>query len=128
MYDLKTHRVHLSCDVAWLHRMYYQKNSKQLVRNQITVGNWYRNPQGKSRFIEVGEGISEASNQGNYNNVDNPIIENDAEEQSTEDEQESQAETTAMPTTNYITASGRASQPPAHLIEEMGEAALTAAE
>ena len=32
--------------------------------DQITVGNWHRNPQGKTRFIEVGEGLLEATNQG----------------------------------------------------------------
>ena len=53
--------------------MYYQKNSKELVTNHITVGNWYKNPQGTSRFVEVGEGILEASNQENYNNIDNSI-------------------------------------------------------
>ena len=91
------------------------------------MGNWFRNPQGMSRFIEVGEGISDALGQENYNTVDTPIIENDMEEQSTEEIQEKQEPVTA-PSTNYVTASGRASQPPAHLIEEMGEAALTAAE
>ena len=128
MYDPKTHRVHVSCDMVWLHSMYYQKNSKELVMDQIAVGNWCKNPQGMSRFIEVGEGIPEASDQENYNIVDNPIIENDLEEQSREDDQESQEETTATPTTNYITASGRVSRPLACLIEEMGEAALTVAE
>ena len=94
--------------MVWLHRVYYQKNNKELVINQTTVGNWYKNHQGTSRFIEVGEGISEASDQENYSNVDNPIIETDREEQSTEDEQESQAETATL-TTNYITTYGRAS-------------------
>ena len=57
-----------------------------------------------------------------------PIIENDAEEQSTEEIQENQEQVTA-PSTNYVlTASGRASWPPACLIKEMGEAALTTAE
>ena len=124
MYDPKTHRVHLSCNVVWLHQMFYQKNSKEMVMGQITVGNWFRNPQGMSRFIEVGEGISEASCEENYNTVDTPIIENDMEEQATEEIQENQEQATT-PSTN---ASGRASQPPAHLIEEMGEAALTTAE
>ena len=69
-----------------------------------------------SRFIEEGEGIVYS------------IIENDMEEQSTEDEQESQDETTTMPTPHYTTVTGRVSCPPACLVEEMGEAALTAAE
>ena len=76
----------------------------------------------------MGEGISEASDQENHNTVDTPIIENDVEEQSTEEIQENQEQVTA-PSTNYVvTVSGRESWPPAHLIEEMGEAALTAAE
>ena len=98
------------------------------------VGNWFKTPQGTSRFIEVSKGILEASDQENHNTVLNhmegytPIIENDTEEQSTEEIQENQEQVTA-PSTNYVvTVSGRASQPPAHLIKEMGEAALTTAE
>ena len=127
MYNPKTHRVCVSHNVMWLHRMFYQNDSKEMAMGQITVGNWFKNPQGTSRSIEVGEGISEASDQENYNTVDMPIIENDVEEQSTEDAQEIQEEMTT-PSTNYITVSGRASWPPACLIEEMGEAALTTAE
>ena len=63
MYDLRTHRLHVSHDIVWLHRMNYQKNSKELVTNQLTVGNWHKNSQGTSRYIEVGEGISEANDQ-----------------------------------------------------------------
>ena len=43
---------------------------------------------------EVGEGILEASNQENYNNIDNSIFESDGDEQLTEDKQESQEEAT----------------------------------
>ena len=48
MYDPKTHRVHVSCDLVWLHQMFYQKNSKEMVTGKITVGNWFKNPQGTS--------------------------------------------------------------------------------
>ena len=138
MYDPKTHRLHVSHNVMWLHRMIYQKNSKEMVMGQITVGHWFKNPQGMSRFIEVGEGISEVLDQENYSTVDTPIVENDAEEQSTEEIQENQEQSTeetqenqeqaTVPSTNYVTVSGRASQPPASLIEEMGESTLTAPE
>ena len=31
MYDQKTHRVHVSHNVVWLHQMFYQKISKEMV-------------------------------------------------------------------------------------------------
>ena len=42
MYDPKPDRVHVSCNMVWLHRMYYQKNRKELVMNHTTVGNWFK--------------------------------------------------------------------------------------
>ena len=73
MYDPITCVSH---NVVWPHRMFY----KEMVTDQITVENLFRNPQGMSRFIEVGEGISEVSDLENCSTADTPIIENDAEE------------------------------------------------
>ena len=44
MYDPKTHRVHVSQDIVWLHRMYYQKNPKEMGTDQITVAIGTKNP------------------------------------------------------------------------------------
>ena len=60
MYNPKTYRVHVSWDVMWLHQLFYQKNSKEIVMGKITVRNWFKIPQGTSWFIEVAEGILEA--------------------------------------------------------------------
>ena len=91
MYNTKTHRVCISCDVVWLHRMHYKKNNKELVMIQSTVGNWHKNPQGMSRFIDVGEGIFEVPDQANDNNTENTTVESSMEEQATEIDMEEQA-------------------------------------
>ena len=61
MYDPATHRVHQSCDVVWLHRMFYEKhnNNTELNTNNISVGNWRNHGDGDHRFVEVGEGVIE---------------------------------------------------------------------
>ena len=61
MYDPGTHRVHQSCDVVWLHRMFYEKcnNNSELNTNNISVGNWNNNGNGYLQFVEVGEGVIE---------------------------------------------------------------------
>ena len=75
--------------------------------------------QGKSRFIEVGEGISEALDQEEHskqNMTEMPVVKNDLEEQATDKQQENNEElqennqelVVAPSTTNYVTASGRA--------------------
>ena len=35
MYDLKTHWVHIMCDVVWLHCMFYQKTNSGVSRTWI---------------------------------------------------------------------------------------------
>ena len=61
MYDLKMHRVCITCDVVWLHHMFYQKTNSvgELNTDHVHVGNWSHATKGLSRFIEVGEGISD---------------------------------------------------------------------
>ena len=60
MYDLKMHRVYITCDVVWLHHMFYQKTYSvgELNTDHISVGNWSHKTQGVSQFIEVGEEIT----------------------------------------------------------------------
>ena len=45
----------------WLHQMFYQKTNSvgELHMDHICIGNGSHQTQGVSRFIEVGEGISE---------------------------------------------------------------------
>ena len=70
--------------------------------------------------MEVGEGLLEATNQGEHskhNSTEIPIVENDLEEQATDKQQENnteleennQEQVVAPAMTNYMTASGRAS-------------------
>ena len=49
MYDPGTHRVSQSCDVVWLHRMFYEKrnNSAELNTKNVSVGNWVNNDEGE---------------------------------------------------------------------------------
>ena len=78
----------------------------------------------------MGEGISERSDEeqqennnpmNNPNNLEDQPVGNEIEEGKLPTEEEN-------PTTSTTTASGWVSKPPAHLIEEIGEATLTAAE
>ena len=88
------------------------------------------------RFIEVGEGVSEDPVAENTEIVEdhyNSFFENKLEEQSI-DNQETQTDNPnvmeagpAPSTPTIVTTSGRVSRPPVRLIEEMGEADLTAA-
>ena len=61
MYDPATHRVHQSCDVVWLHRMFYEKcnNISELNTSNTSVGSWNNNGNGNLQFVEVGEGVIE---------------------------------------------------------------------
>ena len=129
----------MSCNVVWQHHMLYQKvkNAQELNMNPITVDYWTRNTQGVLRFIEVGEGVSKGPVMENAEAAEddrNSLIENEAENQlieNLEEHVEHSNETEAKPappTTNVMTASGRVCQPPVQLIEEMGKAALAAAE
>ena len=65
MYNPKMHRVHIMCDVVWLHHMFYQKTNSvgELNTDHISVGSWSHKTQGVLRFIEVGEGISDGENE-----------------------------------------------------------------
>ena len=137
MYYPKTQHVWVSHDVVWLHWMSYQKtaNAQEMNMDPITVGNWTRNSQGVLRFIEVGEGVSKDPEKAEIaEDHDNSFIENELEEQPT-DNQETQTDNpnvtearSAPSTPTVVTTSCRVSQPPVQLIEEMGEAAHTAAE
>ena len=48
MYNPAAHRVRQSCDVVWLHRMFYKKrnNNAELNTNNVSVGNWLNNGEG----------------------------------------------------------------------------------
>ena len=52
-------------DVVWLHHMFYQKTNSvgELNTDHISIGNWLCMPKGVSRFIEVGEGISDGEDE-----------------------------------------------------------------
>ena len=138
MYNPKTQWVWVSHNVVWLHHRFYQKakNAQELNTDPITIGHLTRNTQGVLRFIEVGEGVSEGPVMENAELMEdnnNPLIENEFEHQPIE-EQETHVENLnvtepgpAPSTPTVVMASGRVSQPPVWLIEEMGEAALTAA-
>ena len=58
MYDPKMYKVHITCDVVWLHHMFYQKTNLvgELNMDHTSVGNWLCKTQGVLRFIEVGGG------------------------------------------------------------------------
>ena len=80
MYDPATHRVRQSCDVIWLHRMFYKKcnNNAELYTNNVSVGNWRNNGDGDLRFVEVGEGVIEdQSTTVHQEEEDNPVPIND---------------------------------------------------
>ena len=56
MYDPKMHKVHVTHDVVWLHRMLCQKTNTvgKLNTDSISVGNWSKNSHGVVQLIEVG--------------------------------------------------------------------------
>ena len=56
MYNPKMHRVCITCDVVWLHCMFYQKTNLvgELNTDHISIGNWLCMTKGVSRLIEVG--------------------------------------------------------------------------
>ena len=62
MYYLKMHRVHISCNIIWVHHRFYQKlnTAGEFNTDPITVGNWARNPQVVLWFIEVGRELQKA--------------------------------------------------------------------
>ena len=100
----------------------------ELNTNFISVGNWSRNSQGVLQFIEVGEGISDGTEQGPEETpmaVDKPTNnQEELEDQPVGDHEEQQ--NSPAPTVTTVMASGRVSRPPTCLIKEIGEAALTA--
>ena len=108
--------------------MFYQKANTvgEISTDHIAVGNWSNKTQGVSQFIEVGEGTSKGVEQephkienpmNNQDNLEDPPVGADKEDM----EEES-------PTVHTTTVSGWISKPPACLIKEIGEAALTAAQ
>ena len=103
----------------------------ELNTDHISIGNWLCETKGVSRFIEVGEGISDGedeqpqeihSSMNNSNKLEDQPVGSDIEEE------ESTGEKNALRMTYTTTASGWVSKPPACLIEEIGEAALSVAE
>ena len=113
------------------------KNTQELNMDPITVGNWTRNMQGVLRFIEVGEGVSEgpvAENAEIAEDHENSLTENELEDQPIENQEVHVENLNVMEaglapsTPTIVMVSGRVSQPPVWLIEEMGEVTLAAAE
>ena len=95
--------------------------------DHISIGNWSNKTQGVSQFIEVGEGISEGVEVRKLAEVENPTnIQNNLEDQTVGKDEEDYEE--EHPTIHTTMASGQVSKPPAFLINEIGEATLTAAE
>ena len=119
--------------------MLYQKTNTvgELNTDHISVGNWSSKMQGVSQFIEVGEGIPEGTEEelqennvpmNNLNDLEDQPVGNDIEEEEHPTEEEEYLMEDEHPTTYTTTASGWVRKPPAHLVKEIGEATLTAAE
>ena len=139
MYDPATPRVRQSCDVVWLHRMFYEKrnNNAELNTNNVSVGNWLNNGEGDHRFVEVGEGVIEDQSTTVHQEEENdPVpINDEVEENNPVGNANNNGVQPGGNNENHntnnmstVTTSGRISWRPARLIEEMGETALTAAE
>ena len=119
--------------------MLYQKTNTvgELNTDHISVGNWSSKMQGVSKSIEVGEGIPGGTEEqlqennvpmNNLNDLEDQPVGNDIEQEEHPTEEEEYLMEDEHPTTYTTTASGWVHKPPAHLIKEIGEATLTAAE
>ena len=113
--------VHITHDVVWLYCMFYLKTNSvgEFNTDHISVGNWPSKMHWVLQFIEVGEGISEGSDQepqenNNLNDLENQPVGNDIEEEEHPMEEEN-------PTTYTTAASGQVSKPQHALLKNLGK-------